>query len=98
MGRPIPWREIANDCDMPISMHPPTVQKGCHLPKMYAAMAMKPLPAVIPFVNLFTNPKVSSAPANAAKAPLKIIARYFILKTLMPEVSALNGSLPVALM
>lgn len=98
MGRPIPWREIDNACVMPISMHAPAVQKGWYLPKIYAAMAMKPRPAVIPLVNLFTNPKVSSAPANAAKAPLNIIARYFILKTLMPEVSALNGSLPVALM
>ncbi len=67
------------------------------MPKIIAAIAMKPRPPVIPQVKRLRWPRERNAPPRPASIPLAVTQRYLILRTSIPAVSAAVGCSPTAL-
>ena len=68
-----------------------TAPSGLHRPKMTAANAINPLPAVISLLNAPSAPKVKNAPPRPATAPAINTFRNLILLTSIPTDSAAVG-------
>ena len=73
-----------------------TAPTGLQRPKINAAKAMKPFPAVISLPNAPTAPTVKYAPPSPATNPAKITFLYLSLFTLIPTESAAVGCSPTA--
>ena len=69
---------------------------GSHRPKMTAARAMKPRPAVMSLPNWGTETSVKYAPPIPAMAPASDTFQKRDVFTLMPTVSAAWGCSPTA--
>ena len=69
---------------------------GSQRPKITAASAMKPAPAVISLLNAPTEPRVKNAPPTPAIAPAIDTTKNLVRFTLMPTVSAACGCSPTA--
>ena len=64
------------------------------MPKMSAASAMKPRPAVMFWLKECTKPTERYAPPSAASIPDVTTAAYRVLYTEIPTVSAARGCSP----
>ena len=69
---------------------------GSQRPKITAARAMKPAPAVISLLKAPTEPSVKYAPPRPAIAPASDTFQNRVRLTLMPTVSAACGCSPTA--
>ena len=69
---------------------------GSQRPKITAASAMKPAPAVISLLNATPEPRVKNAPPRPAIAPARETFQNRVRLTLMPTVSAACGCSPTA--
>ena len=87
-----PWRLSAK----PKIKAAATAPMGLQRPKISAAKAIKPLPAVISLLKDPTAPKVKKAPPRPAMAPAKITFLNRTAFTLIPTDSAAVGCSPTA--
>src|SRR5688500_5353599 len=91
-----PWSCMARASVRPKNRHANMTGTGFHLPKIRAASAMNPRPAVIPRVNKDDCPIERYAPPAAANTPERITARYRSFTTFTPAESAAPGFSPTA--
>ena len=73
IGVPVIVRSPCKLSAKPNSKAAKTAPNGLHLPKIKAASAMKPAPAVISLPNAPTAPTVKYAPPRPATKPAKIM-------------------------
>src|SRR5215213_10813490 len=92
---PCIWIETASV--NPNKRHASSVCTGRHLPKINAARAMKPRPAVIFLVNNDDWPIERYAPPIPARMPASSTPEYLMLLTLTPAASAASGFSPTDL-
>ena len=81
--------------DNPNSRQAPNVAIGSELARINAARAVKPLPFVIPSLNMFVKPNASSAPARPQRRPLMERAIYCTLLTEIPAEADASGFNPI---
>src|SRR5689334_25030799 len=92
---PCIWIETASV--KPNNKHASNVGTGFHLPKINAASAMKPRPAVMFLVNNDDCPIERYAPPMPASMPASSTPEYLIWLTLTPAASAASGFSPTDL-
>src|SRR4051812_4622311 len=88
------WSCGATALEKPKSSAAKNAPNGRHLPKMSAASAMKPRPAVMFSVNELTKPSDRNTPPSAASAPEAVTETYRTPYTEIPTVSAARGCSP----
>ena len=81
----------------PKSRHPLSAPSGENLPKITAAIAMKPCPTITVGLNWLTVASVTKAPPRPARKPDKITQIYLTRYTFIPSDSQASGCSPTAL-